>query len=152
MVLKKVMLDNMLTQEVVFSKLIRGNLDFTIETHTIEGGRKLQIYLYRNHPRTKELIEVAHAKGMITTQYLSTTTPPGVLRLFLNDEKFMINYVDTTIVNIKEYNFNPGDIQVEGFPKGKAAIEIELDFGSEVDNAKVKKELKDFNQEEQNVR
>lgn len=148
MVLKKVVLDNMLTQEVIFSKLVRGNLDFTIEAHTIEGGRKLQIYLYRNHPRTKELIEVAQAKGMITTQNTNTTTLPGVLRLFLNDEKFMINYVDITTISVKEYNFNPGDIQVEGFPKGKVGIEIELDFGDEVDNAKVKKELKDFNQEE----
>lgn len=148
MVLKKISIDNMLTQETLYSKLVRGNLDFTIETHTIEGGRKLQIFLYRNHPRVKDLIEVARQKEMLTTQSSHITTAAGVLRLYINEEKFMINYIDNTEIDIKEYNFNPGNLQVEGFPKGKVGIEIELNFGGEVDNSKVKKELKDFNQEE----
>lgn len=149
MVLKKISLDNMLSQELVYSKIIRGNLDFFVETHTIEGGRKLQIFLYRNNPKTKELIEVAQQKGMLTTQNAHLETQPGVLRLYLNEEKFMINYLGKTSVGIKEYNFNPKDVEIKDFPKGKVGIEIELTFEGEVDNSKIKKELKDYNREEE---
>lgn len=149
MVLKKISLDNMLSQELVYSKIIRGNLDFFIETHTIEGGRKLQIFLYRNNPKTKELIEVAQQKGMLTAQNAHLETQPGVLRLYLNEEKFMINYLGETSVDIKEYNFNPKDVEIKDFPKGKVGIEIELTFEGEVDNSKIKKELKDYNREEE---
>lgn len=148
--LQKVSIENFLEQEVLYSKLVRGNLDFKIETHMLDGGKKLQVYLYRNHPRIEEFIPAAEAKEMLGKQHSEINTGLGVLRLTINDQRFMINNGGVTNIVINELNFNPKGIQIQDFPKGKVAILIDFNFEEEADNAKVKKELKDVFAKEDN--
>lgn len=147
--LAKVSIENFLEQEVLYSKLVRGNLDFKVETHMLDGGKKLQVYLYRNHPRIDEFIPAAEAKQMLGKQHSEINTGLGVLRLTINDQRFMINNGGVTNIVINELNFNQKGITIQDFPKGKVAILIDFNFEEEADNAKVKKELKDAFAEEE---
>ncbi len=149
--LQKVSIENFMEQEVLYSKLVRGNLDFKVETHLLDGGKKFQVYLYRNHPRIDEFISVAEAKELLGKQHSEINTGLGVLRLTINDQRFMINNGGVTNIVINELNFNPKGMTIQDFPKGKVAILIDFNFEEEADNAKVKKELKDmFAEEEKN--
>ena len=148
--LQKVSIENFMEQEVLYSKLVRGNLDFKVETHLLDGGKKFQVYLYRNHPRIDEFISVAEAKELLGKQHSEINTGLGVLRLTINDQKFMINNGGVTNIVINELNFNPKGMTIQDFPKGKVAILIDFNFEEEADNAKVKKELKDMFAEEEN--
>ena len=78
--LQKVSIENFMEQEVLYSKLVRGNLDFKVETHLLDGGKKFQVYLYRNHPRIDEFISVAEAKELLGKQHSEINTGLGVLR------------------------------------------------------------------------
>lgn len=149
--LNKISIENFLEQEVLYSKLVRGNLDFKVETHMLDGGKKLQVYLYRNHPRVEEFITAADAKEMLGKQHSEINTGLGVLRLTINDQRFMINNGGVTNIVIHELNFNHKGITIQDFPKGKVAILIDFNFEEEADNAKFKKEIKDmFAEEEKN--
>lgn len=148
MVLKKVSIDNMLSQDNLYSKNIRGDIDFSAEVHIVDNNKMLQIILYRNHPRIQEFIERAKEKNLVTTQRLSRSFEPGVLRLYLNDEKFMINNINVGNLVIEEYNFTSKGINIPEMPKGKLQIKIEITFTEETDNSKIKKELKDYFKEE----
>ena len=61
-ILKKVRIENLKERTDVYSKLIRGNLNFILETHSLNNGHTLQVFLYRDHPRVKEFIEKAQEK------------------------------------------------------------------------------------------
>ena len=148
--LNNISIENFLEQKVLYAKLVRGNLDFKVETHMLDGGKKLQVYLYRNHPRIEEFIAAADAKEMLGKQHSEINTGLGVLRLTINDKKFMINNGGVTNIVINELNFNKKGITITDFPKGKVAILIDFNFEEEADNAKVKKELKDMFAEEEN--
>lgn len=147
--LNKISIENFLEQEVLYSKLVRGNLDFKVKTHMLDGGKKLQVYLYRNHPRVEEFITAADAKEMLGKQHSEINTGLGVLRLTINDKRFMINNGGVTNIVIHELNFNQKGITIQDFPKGKVAILIDFNFEEEADNAKFKKEIKDMFAEEE---
>lgn len=148
MVLNKLSLENFMTQETLYTKSIRGNLDFKAELHMLDGGKTLQLYLYRNHDRILDFIQTAENKGMIGKQHSKIEAEPGVLRLTLNDNKFMINNSGKTLIDIQELNFNPKEISLVDFEKGKVAVLINFTFEGEVDNSKFKKEVKDYFMEE----
>lgn len=150
--LNKISIDNFTEQATLYSKSIRGNFPFKVEVHNLDNGKKLQIYLYRNIPRIEEFIEVGQEKkNIFGIQKTVLKNVQGVLRLFINDEKFMINGSNATI-NIKELNISDKSIKIKEVPKGKVAIYIDIDFENGIDNSKVKKELKDYFMEEQNDR
>lgn len=148
--LKKMSIENFLQQEVLYSKLIRGDLSFVADIHLTENGKRFIINITRDVEKFKEFMEVARAKDMVRTQQTRIESGKGVLRLNFNDKKFMLNGGENATIIIREENFNPKDISVVDFPKGKASISIEIVFEEETDNAKVKKELKDYFTEEHN--
>lgn len=151
MVLKKIRLENMLSQAELYTKQIRGNLDFIVESHLLDNNTRLQIILKRNHPRIDDFIARAKEKNLLTSQVSEAESEDGVLRLYINDDKFMINNTINSHIIIKELNFNPKDLTITDFEKGKVMVEIEIQFQVETDNIKIKKELKDFYNKEDNI-
>lgn len=151
MVLKNIRLENLLSQEILYTKQVRGNLDFAIESHLLDNNTRLQIILKRNHPRIDDFLERAKEKGLLTSQTQEANSGNGVLRLFINDDKFMINNTIDSHIVVRELNFNPKDFSIQDFEKGKVYIEIEITFQVETDNVKIKKELKDFYNKEDNI-
>lgn len=146
LVLKKVVLDDYADKKNLYSKLIRGNLDFTIEAHHLEGGKHLQIYLYRNHPRIKEFIDIRERKNHLTEQITILEAQPSQMRLTINDTSFMVASSNTSNIKITEYNFNQ---KLADFDKGKVAVLIDITFDVEVDNNKLMTELRNFNNAEE---
>ncbi len=142
LILKKVVLEDYTDKKVLYSKLVRNNLDFTIETHHLESGKHLQIFLYRNHPRIKEFIDIRDKKNHLTEQITQIETNPAQMRLAINDTSFMIAASNNSTIKITEYNFNQS---LADFAKGKVAILIDITFEEEVDNNKLVSELRSFN-------
>ncbi len=142
LILKKVVLEDYTDKKVLYSKLVRNNLDFTIETHHLESGKHLQIFLYRNHPRIKEFIDIRDKKNHLTEQVTQIETNPAQMRLAINDTSFMIAASNKSTIKITEYNFNQN---LADFAKGKVAILIDITFEEEVDNNKLVSELRSFN-------
>ena len=60
LVCNKIMLEDYLEKETIYSKLIRGNLEFYIEPHHLDGGKHLQLlfYLYPFFPSLLKKIKV----------------------------------------------------------------------------------------------
>ena len=140
MVLKKITIENFLTQEVIFTKTIRGGFNYIVEPHQLEGGTTLQINLFRDHPQIHEFIEKALEKKVLNEQHTKVRTGSGVIRLTFNDDKkLMINTANTTTINITEYNFT-----IKDFEKGKIAILIDFTFDKETDNLKTKQHIKEL--------
>ena len=149
MVLKKITIENFLTQEVVFTKTIRGDFDFIVEPHQLNGGITLQINLFRNCPQIHEFIDKGLEKKVLNKQHTKVRTGSGVIRLTFNDEKkIMINAANMTTIDITELNFYPKDFSIKDFDKGKVAIYIDFTFDKEIDNLKVKQDIKDLFMEE----
>lgn len=142
LILKKVVLEDYSDKKVLYSKLVRNNLDFIIETHHLESGKHLQIFLYRNHPRIKEFIDIRDKKNHLTEQITQIETNPAQMRLAINDTSFMIAASNNSTIKITEYNFNQS---LADFAKGKVAILIDITFEEEVDNNKLVSELRSFN-------
>ena len=142
LILKKVVLEDYTDKKVLYSKLVRNNLDFTIETHHLESGKHLQIFLYRNHPRIKEFIDIRDKKNHLTEQITQIETNPAQMRLAINDTSFMIAASNNSTIKITEYNINQS---LADFAKGKVAILIDITFEEEVDNNKLVSELRSFN-------
>jgi hypothetical protein len=135
------------TKDVLFSKLVRGNLNFIIETHHLEGGKHLQIFLYRNHPRVKEFIAANEQKNHLTIQSSHTVSSASQMKLIINDSvNFMMNSSPDVDIKITEYNCNQ---QFKDFDKGKVAILIDVTFSKETDNSKLISELKTLNKTEE---
>lgn len=131
----------------LYSKNIRGNLQFFIETHHLNKGKNIQILLYRDHPEVKRFIEFDKIKHYLTQQNKKLITDNNELQFFINDKYYMITGPGPIIINILEYNFNK---QLNDFDKGKVAILINIDFTGEIDNTKVLTEIRDLNKEEKN--
>ena len=147
LILKKIVIEDYLEKNILFSKQIRGNLNFYIETHHLEGGKHLQLFFYRNHPRIKEFIAANDKKNHLTIQNSRTVSNVGQMRLLINDgQSFMIASNPEVEIKIVEYNFNQ---QLADFDKGKVAILIDITFAKETDNTKLISELKSLNKMEE---
>ena len=146
LILKKVAIEDYIEKNILFSKQVRGNLDFYIETHHLEGGKHLQLFFYRNHPRIKEFIAANEKKNHLTTQNSHTVSNVGQIRLLINDSQFMIASNPEVDIRVVEYNFNQ---QLADFDKGKVAILIDIVFSKETDNTKLISELKALNKMEE---
>lgn len=147
LILKKVAIEDYIEKDILFSKQIRGNLDFYIETHHLDGGKHLQLYFYRNHPRIKEFIAANDKKNHLTTQKGRTVSNAGQMRLLINDDQnFMIASNPGIEIKVIEYNYNQ---QLADFDKGKVAIFIDIYFEKETDNAKLLSDLKSLNKVEE---
>lgn len=142
--LNKISLENFLAQEVLYSKLVRGNLPFKVEVHTLDNGKKLQIYFYRDHDQIDDFIRAGYAKEVLNDQNFKTEVDTGVFRLIINEEKFMINGGGKATIKVRDINFTKKGIEIKDFPKGKIAILIDIDFEKDIDNSKFKKEMKDY--------
>lgn len=146
LILKKVAIEDYIEKDILFSKQVRGNLDFYIETHHLEGGKHLQLFFYRNHPRIKEFIAANDKKNHLTIQNSHTVSNVGQMRLLINDNQFMVASNPEVDIKVVEYNFNQ---QLADFDKGKVAILIDIVFSKETDNAKLISELKALNKMEE---
>lgn len=146
LILKKVAIEDYIEKDILFSKQVRGNLDFYIETHHLEGGKHLQLFFYRNHPRIKEFIAANDKKNHLTIQNSHTVSNVGQMRLLINDSQFMVASNPEVDIKVVEYNFNQ---QLADFDKGKVAILIDIVFSKETDNAKLISELKALNKTEE---
>lgn len=146
LILKKVAIEDYIEKGILFSKQVRGNLDFYIETHHLEGGKHLQLFFYRNHPRIKEFIAANDKKNHLTIQNSHTVSNVGQIRLLINDSQFMIASNPDVDIKVVEYNFNQ---QLADFDKGKVAILIDIAFSKETDNTKLISELKALNKTEE---
>jgi len=152
MILKKVCIENPRTQEIIYSKLVRGGLDFTIEVHTINTGHTLSIYLYRNNARTKQIIEAAQRKDCLTETFAEYKIEKEPLKFKINDQIFMINNIGEVNIKVHEQNFSPKGFRLIDFDNGKIAILIDFNFKESVDNSQLKKELQNYFKEEKNGR
>lgn len=146
LILKKVAIEDYIEKDTLFSKQVRGNLDFYIETHHLEGGKHLQLFFYRNHPRIKEFIAANDKKNHLTIQNSHTVSNVGQMRLLINDSQFMMASNPEVDIKVVEYNFNQ---QLADFDKGKVAILIDIVFSKETDNTKLISELKALNKMEE---
>jgi hypothetical protein len=146
LILKKVAIEDYIEKDILFSKQVRGNLDFYIETHHLEGGKHLQLFFYRNHPRIKEFIAANDKKNHLTIQNSHTVSNVGQMRLLINDSQFMMASNPEVDIKVVEYNFNQ---QLADFDKGKVAILIDIVFSKETDNTKLIGELKALNKMEE---
>lgn len=146
LILKKVAIEDYIEKDILFSKQVRGNLDFYIETHHLEGGKHLQLFFYRNHPRIKEFIAANDKKNHLTIQNSHTVSNVGQIRLLINDSQFMMASNLEVDIKVVEYNFNQ---QLADFDKGKVAILIDIVFSKETDNTKLISELKALNKTEE---
>lgn len=146
LILKKVAIEDYIEKDILFSKQVRGNLDFYIETHHLEGGKHLQLFFYRNHPRIKEFIAANDKKNHLTIQNSHTVSNVGQMRLLINDSQFMVASNPEVDIKVVEYNFNQ---QLADFDKGKVAILIDIVFSKETDNTKLISELKALNKMEE---
>ena len=146
LILKKVAIEDYIEKDILFSKQVRGNLDFYIETHHLEGGKHLQLFFYRNHPRIKEFIAANDKKNHLTIQNSHTVSNVGQIRLLINDSQFMMASNPEVDIKVVEYNFNQ---QLADFDKGKVAILIDIVFSKETDNTKLISELKVLNKTEE---
>lgn len=146
LILKKVAIEDYIEKDTLFSKQVRGNLDFYIETHHLEGGKHLQLFFYRNHPRIKEFIAANDKKNHLTIQNSHTVSNVGQMRLLINDSQFMVASNPEVDIKVVEYNFNQ---QLADFDKGKVAILIDIVFSKETDNTKLISELKALNKTEE---
>lgn len=139
LVCNKIILEDYIEKETIYSKLIRGNLEFYIEPHHLDGGKHLQLLFYRNHPRIKDFIEYDKIKHHLTQQKSTIKSDAKQIKLSINDLSFMINTSPAFTLTITEYNFNQN---LSDFAKGKVAILIDIVFAGEIDNGKVISELK----------
>ena len=147
LILKKVAIEDYIGKDILFSKQIRGNLDFYIETHQLDDGKHLQLYFYRNHPRIKEFIAANDKKNHLTTQNSHTVSNVGQMRLLINDDQnFMIASNPGIEIKVTEYNYNQ---QLADFDKGKVAIFIDIYFDKATNNIKLLSDLKLLNKTEE---
>lgn len=152
MVLKQFRIENFTTQQEVYSKLIRGQLAFRCETKQDDNEHITHINLYRDHDKTKALIDKAEQQGYITKSVQSFATN-GTLRLYFNDKFAMFPDGGEMVITITELNFNPKGFQIVDYPKGKVAIYIQIQTAEATETYKSREEIVNlFTKEEENVR
>lgn len=135
MVIKKISIEDYIEKTVLYSKQIRGQLQFYVETQQLDTGKKVQIYVYRNHPRIKEFIAIRYrgAEGF-TEQTTNFTTTTPQLKINVNDSSYIFNCNGETTVNIVEINYNQ---QLKDLDKGKCAILIDITLSGAMENGKM---------------
>lgn len=150
MILKKIKIENFTTKEELYSKNIKGDLDFRVEVHQLQDGLILKLHLYRNHPRIEEIIEKGIANNFLGKQKtIKKIDESGILRVVFNDDKkTMIDATGGGKITITEFNFNPKDVVISDFQNGKVAILIDIILAKPIDNLNFKQEVKDFFKEE----
>lgn len=132
----------------IYQKRITGKHDFDLEAHHLDGGKKLQLYFYRAHPRMKEFIERSDEHGMVTKQTSNITGDFAQGKMYIGDEAFMFLMTNNTQIKITEYNIKQ---DLADCKKGKIGVLIDFTFEREVDNNKLVTDLKAFfKQGEQN--
>ena len=147
LILKKVSIEDYIEKNMLFSKQVRGGLNFYIETHHLENGKHLQLFFYRNHPRIKEFIAANDKKNHLTIQNSHIISNVAQMKLSINDtQHFMVTSSPDVEIKVVEYNFNQ---QLADFDKGKVAILIDITFAKETDNTKLISELKALNKTEE---
>lgn len=138
-IVKKVMIDDFVGRKNIYSKMIKGGLDFNIEVHHLENGKHLQVYLLRNHPDIKKFLELNEQHHYLTQQSQEIILDTKQLKLYIDNNSYMILSTDKTKIVINEYNFNRSLID---FAKGKVCILIDFYFNEEIDNKTAVNELR----------
>lgn len=134
MVIKKISIEDYIEKTVLYSKQIRGQLQFYVETQQSEAGKKVQIHIYRNHPRIKEFIAVRDRADNFSEQKSKFKTMTSQLKINVNDSAYIFNCNGETTVNIVEVNYNQ---QLQDLDKGKCAILIDFTLSGEMENSKM---------------
>ena len=134
MVIKKISIEDYIEKTVLYSKQIRGQLQFYVETQQTEAGKRVQIHIYRNHPRIKEFIAVRDRADNFSEQKSKFKTTAPQLKINVNDSAYIFNCNGETTVNIVEINYNQ---QLQDFDKGKCAILIDFTLSGEMENSKM---------------
>lgn len=137
--LNKIAVQDYINKKLIYSKLVRGKLDFTIEAKEDIDSGTLFITLLRNHPRIKDFIEANKTKNHLTQQTEEIEVGTTELRLIINEDDFMINTSPSTKIKILEYNFNK---DLKDFKKGKVAIYLEIKNAGGSSNIKIIEDLK----------
>lgn len=144
MVIKKISIEDYLDKTVLYSKQIRGNLKFYIETHQLDNGKHIQIIVYRDHPRIKEFIAIRDKADNFSEQHSGFKTEAQQLKINVNDSAYIFNCNGTTEVKILEINYNK---QLEDLDKGKCAIFIDLYLTNEMENSKMLSDITNITEE-----
>lgn len=146
--IKNIALEDYTKRKLLYSKNIRGNFDFIIEPHILDKGKIVQINFFRNEQDIKSLLEDWHDSGDLRITKTHINEDCGALRLYINDDNVMINNGGQVNINVIEYNYSPKkQTKIE---KGKVAIMIEIQFMAEVENVKLKPDLKKLVEEDNN--
>lgn len=125
----------------LYQRRIQGHHKFTLETHYLEGGKEIQICLYREHPRMKEFIEKRNEHNLVSVRTTSIQGDYSQARVYINSEPFMLLMTEGTEINITEYNIKD---DLQDCPKGKIAILLDFKFTHEIDNNKFIADLKSY--------
>lgn len=144
LILNKIIIEDYLTKELIYSKEIRGKLPFFIETHNLNGSKNFQIFLFRQHPRIKEFLEKNNEKNFLKLQETNIDINTTQLKIIINDKSYMISTLGKgNSLNIREYNLSNG---FSDFPKGKTAMFFNFIFTEPQALDKIILELKEFNE------
>lgn len=139
MVIKKISIEDYLEKTVLYSKQIRGGLEFYIETHNLDNGAHAQIYIYRKHERIKDFIAIRDKADNFTEQKSKFKTEAQQLKFLINDQSYIFNCSGETEATVLEINYNQ---DLKDLTKGKCAILIDLYLTNEMENSKMLNELK----------
>lgn len=147
LILNNISIDDFTNKTNIYSKQIRGKLDFFAEVHHLDNGKHLQIYLYRNHPDIKKFIDFNEGKNYLTLQKQEKNINASLLKLSINTDTFMIEGKGEGKIVIAEYNFNR---DLADFAKGKVCVFMDFFFSEDVDNKRAVNEIRSLNMEETN--
>ena len=125
----------------LYQRRIQGHHKFTLETHYLEGGKEIQVYLYREHSRMKEFIEKRNEHNLVSVRTTSIQGDYSQARVYINSEPFMLLMTEGTEINITEYNIKD---DLQDCPKGKIAILLDFKFTHKIDNNKFIADLKSY--------
>lgn len=144
--LKSIVIEDFARRTDIFSKNIRGNFNFTVETHVLDNNKNIQLYFFRDEQDIKSLIEdwknldeIKESKATIHGDY-------KLIRIKINDKELMFDNQGLLEIQVREYNYNPAiekDIK-----KGKVAVLIDIKFSEENNNLKIKSDIKRLFEEE----
>ena len=148
--IKNIVLEDYVHHQPLYSKNIRGNFNFLVEPHILDRGKIVQINFFRNEQDIKSLMEDWKDNGDLKETKLNISDHPGILRLYINESNIMINNTGHADIKVIEYNYSPK--KASKIEKGKVAVMIEINFGIETDNEKIKPDLKRLVEEEKNER
>jgi hypothetical protein len=144
--IKNIGIEDYVNHQTLYSKNIRGNFSFNVEPHILERGKTVQINFFRNEQDIKHLMEDWKDSGDLKETKFHVSGNYGTLRLYINEENIMINNTGQADIKVIEYNYSPK--KATKIEKGKVAVLIEIEFGLETDNERIKSDLKRLIQED----